>query len=235
MLARLPIFLFCGLWLIGLLDAAEKPPAKKKPTAATVDFVQDVQPLLAKHCIECHGPKKEESGLRLDSVAAMLAGGFSGPAVVPGKSAESFLVQVVRGVGDLKAMPPEGKPKLAKAEIDLLTKWVDAGAVGPKEPAAVAKSDESKAADHWSFQPLKKIAPPKVKNAAWVRNPIDSFVLEKLEAAKLEPSPEADPAVLCRRLHLDLTGLPPTPAEVKEFVSAYKAATVGRGPDADRD
>src|SRR5262245_27644505 len=99
----------------------------KSASSAKVDFVRDVQPLLAKHCVGCHGPKKEESGLRVDSLAALMSGGYSGPAVVAGKSSESILLQVVRGVGDLKAMPPEGK-KLTVAEIDLLAKWVDAGA-----------------------------------------------------------------------------------------------------------
>lgn len=241
MFARLPIFLFCGLWLIGLVDAAEKPTANKKPTTSATTqtpsppapltavagrgepntFVKDVQPLLAKHCIECHGSKKDESGLRLDSPTAILTGGYSGPAVVPGKSTESFLVQVVRGVGDLKAMPPDGKAKLTQAEIDLLVKWIDAGAVAPKEPAVAAKSDEKKPTEHWAFRPIGKVTPPKVKDVAWARNPIDSFILEKLVAAGLEPSPEADPATLCRRLHLDLTGLPPTPAEVQEFVHSY--------------
>jgi hypothetical protein len=155
-------------------------------------------------------------------LAALLAGGYSGPAVVAGKSKESILLQVVRGVGDLKAMPPEGK-KLTATEIDLLARWVDAGAIGPKESLAAAGSG-AKRSDHWAYQPLKKSPLPKVNDAAWVRNPIDAFVLQQIEAAKLTPSPEAAAATLVKRVYLDLTGLLPTPDETAEFVAAYASS-----------
>lgn len=192
-------------------------PAAAPKTEATVDYPQQVQPILTAHCVKCHGAAKQESGLRLDSASALLAGGYSGPSIVPGKSAESILIHVVTGKGDLSAMPPEG-PKLKAAEVAVLMKWIDAGAAGAKAPAAAQVAATPAQSKHWSFQPLAKIEPPTVKNEQWVRNPIDRFVLKKLEAAGFAPSPEADRAVQLRRLSLDLTGLPPTPAEIDAFI-----------------
>lgn len=222
------------LCLCGTARAEDKSAPAKSTAAAKVDFVRDVQPLLAKHCVSCHGPKKEESGLRVDSLAGLMAGGYSGPAVVAGKSAESILLQVVRGKGDLKAMPPDGK-KLTATEIDVLARWVDAGALGPKEAIAAAAGGAAKKNDHWSYQPLKKSPPPKVSDIAWVRNPIDAFVLQKIEAAKLTPSPEAEAATLIKRLYLDLTGLLPTPEETAEFVQVYSSLPRSLSPSPSRD
>jgi mono/diheme cytochrome c family protein len=192
-------------------------PANPATAAGPVDYVRDVKPLLAKHCVACHGPDKQRSGLRLDTAAALLKGGNSGPAAVPHKSGESrLLLAVAGGTDDIAAMPPKDKPPLSKAEIAVLRAWVDAGAPAPANEA-VAKAAAS-ASQHWSFQPIRRPAEPVVKNPAWVRNPIDRFVLARLEKEKIAPSPEADRATLLRRVSFDLTGLPPSPEEVDAFL-----------------
>jgi mono/diheme cytochrome c family protein len=215
------------------LSAAE---SDKEPAATVdhdrVDFDQHVKPLLTAHCVKCHGPTKEESGLRVDTAAGLRKGGYSGPSLVVGKSGESILVQVLLGKGDLKAMPPEG-PRLKPEQIKLIARWIDGGALA-KEPTDLAgdanpKPAKLKNADHWSFQPIADPAIPAVKNATWSAHPLDRFILAKLEGAGLTPSSEADPAVLCRRLYLDLTGLPPSPSEVEEFVRAYSPSTAKVG------
>ena len=184
--------------------------------AEPVDFLRDVQPILAAHCHECHGPDEQESGFRTDSGAALLAGGNSGPALLAGASGKSRLIKAVRG-GDeqVSKMPPEG-PALSPRQIELLARWIDEGAKVPGQSPAVS---EGKKSDHWSFQPLGNVEPPPVKNTAWVRSPLDAFILARLEAATLAPSPAADKATLIRRLSLDLTGLPPTVAQVDAFMA----------------
>ena len=204
------------LALVAVLGLASSAAAAPPATTASVDYVRDVQPILTQHCVKCHGPAKEESGLRLDTAAALRTGGYSGATIVPGKSAESILIQVVTGKGDLSPMPPKG-PKLSAAEVAVLAKWIDSGAAAPKETLPVA-STATKSSNHWAYQPVKVAAPPKVRNEAWVRNPIDRYILAKLEAAGLVPSPEAEKPVLVRRLYLDLLGLLPSPEEIDAYV-----------------
>jgi mono/diheme cytochrome c family protein len=202
-----PLLTLCAAALLPVLTRAVEP----------VDYVRDVKPLLAKHCIACHGPDKQRSGLRLDTAASALKGGNSGPAIVPGKSGDSrLLIAVSGGTDDVTAMPPKDKPPLSKEEIAVLRAWVDAGAAAPANEAAAKLS--SPAGQHWSFRPIARPAEPGVKNATWVRNPVDRFVLARLEKEKLAPSPEADRATLLRRVSLDLTGLPPSPQEVIDFL-----------------
>jgi hypothetical protein len=186
------------------------------PAAGPVDYLRDVKPVLAARCYACHGPDKQRSGLRLDTAAAVLKGGNSGPAVVPGNSDSSRLIQAVTGAPDVQAMPPKG-PRLTAAEIDRLRAWIDQGAKAPpgEKPAPSAAARKK----HWAFQPPVRPPEPAVRNAAWVRNPIDRFILARLEKEGVAPSPEADRITLIRRLSLDLIGLPPTPAEVEAFVS----------------
>lgn len=188
--------------------------------AEPVDYARDIQPILAKHCYLCHGPDKQKSDLRLDSVAKALEGGNSGPALVPGKSAESLLIQAVTGGGDAEKMPPEGPP-LSKAEVDLLKAWIDQGAKAPVETVPIVSA--SKKSNHWAFQPLVHSESPKVQDKHWTRNPIDAFIWQSLEAAKLKPSAEADRVTLIRRLSLDLTGLPPSIKEVDAFLADTSA------------
>jgi mono/diheme cytochrome c family protein len=185
------------------------------PAAAAepVDYVRQIKPLLAGNCVACHGPQKQRGNLRLDSAAALREGGDHGPAVVPGKSGDSLLIQAVCGAEGVKAMPPKGR--LSPEQIALLRAWVDAGARAPANEGIAARPG----AEHWSFRPIGRPEPPAVKNAAWVRNPIDAFILARLEKEGIQPSPEADRVTLIRRLSLDLLGLPPTPQEVDDFVN----------------
>jgi hypothetical protein len=179
-------------------------------------FETDVRPVLVEHCQKCHGPKKQESGLRLDSRQAILKGGDRGPAVVPGKPDESVLLGAVRYMGDVQ-MPPNGK--LADKQIEALRQWVRLGLPWPESsPASVDKLAEARRR-HWAFQPVAHPAPPIVRDGRWEQTPIDRFVLAKLEAAGLAPSPPADRRTFIRRVTYDLTGLPPTPEEVDAFVA----------------
>lgn len=185
-------------------------------SAGTVDFAAQVWPLLVERCHDCHGPEAAEGGLRLTSREALLAGGDSGqPAIVPGDPGASRLLRLVRGEEDNLRMPPAdaGEP-LAAAEVDLLAAWVADGAAWP---AGLATTSSGPA--HWSFVPPRRPELPAVRDAAWVSNPIDRFVLARLEAEGLSPAPEADRYTLARRVALDLIGLPLDPAEVTAFVA----------------
>ncbi len=187
-------------------------------------FEEQIRPLLAVNCWECHGAKKQESGLRLDSRQAMLDGGDSGErAVVPGEPERSLLVKAVNHVGEYH-MPPKGK--LPAEQIAALTEWVKDGLPWPKDAAPAAEHKRSAAElasqhrqSHWAYQPITRPALPAVDDTTWLRTRTDAFVLTRLETAKLTPSPEADPRTLIRRLSFDLTGLPPSPEEVDEYVA----------------
>ncbi len=191
--------------------AAELPP----PVDRKIDFARDVKPLLGKHCWSCHGDKKQESGLRLDSRAALLKGGDLGHAVTLGKSADSRLIQFVAAVDPKKLMPPDGEGDRLSAEaVGILRAWIDRGCVWPETDSSAAAKNS-----HWAYQPLKRGTPPTVMRADWIANPIDRFVLAELEKRRLSPSPAADRHTLIRRLSLDLRGLLPPVAEVEAFVS----------------
>ena len=179
--------------------------------AEPVDYVRDIKPILARHCTECHGRKEQENGLRLDTVATALTGGNSGPAIVAGKSSESLLIDAITGANEVAKMPPDGDG-LSDKEVTFLTRWIDEGAKAPTEviPPIVRIK-------HWSFElPTRSLLPQSGKRLA--QNAIDSFVLGRLEDEGLRPSPQADRAVLIRRLSLDLRGLPPTTDEIDSFV-----------------
>jgi mono/diheme cytochrome c family protein len=204
--------LVCLALFAGLLELAPGTAAAAEP----VDYLRDIKPILRKHCSTCHGPAKQKSGFRLDTAAALLQGGNSGPAVVPGQSVESRLIQAVTGADDVPAMPPKG-PRLTAAQIALLEAWIDQGAKAPAHE--VADSPVADTATHWSFRPIVEPAQPAVKDQAWVRNPIDRFILARLEKQGIAPSPEAGRVTLIRRLSLDLLGLPPSVREIDEFVA----------------
>ena len=181
--------------------------------ADEVDYLRDIKPLLTQQCGKCHGPNKQENGLRLDTTASALRGGDAGAAITPGKSAESLLIKAVTGRSDtISKMPPEG-PGLTEAQITLLTQWIDAGAKAPADeqpiPAPVNK--------HWAFQPPFRAPLPAVQNAAWPQGAIDTFLLARLEKEGIAPSLPAEKATLLRRAYLDLIGLLPTPTEVASF------------------
>ena len=197
--------------LAALLLALSAPPA---PTDEDIAFFESkVRPVLVEHCISCHGEKKQQGGLRLDTRAGVRAGGDSGPAVVSGKPGESRLVKAVRHVeADLK-MPP--KAKLTAEQIASLEEWVRIGVPDPRDGTQTAPTGS--ASKHWAFQPVVVPAIPAVKSGAWVRTPVDAFLLAKLEAASLKPSPPADKRTLLRRVYFDLHGLPPSADQVAAF------------------
>lgn len=182
--------------------------------AADVDYMRDVVPILQKHCVECHGPTKQQSGLRVDAGQLLIKGGDSGPAVVPGKIDESLLIEAVTGAGFITQMPLEADP-LSEAEIAVLKAWVAAGAGYPADEVVVPAQRVT--SDHWSFQPIARPLPPLVENANWPRSPIDSFTLARMEEHRVAPSPRADRRTLIRRVTLDLVGLLPSPEEIDAF------------------
>ncbi|MEX2261211.1 MAG: PSD1 and planctomycete cytochrome C domain-containing protein [Bryobacteraceae bacterium] len=191
----------------------------------TAFFESSVRPILASSCTGCHNARTRTSGLSLESREALLEGGNRGPAAMPGKPGESLLLKAVHQSGDLK-MPPAGK--LKDEQIAALSKWIEAGLPWPAEKAKIAEQSQS---GHWAFQPPKRHPAPAVKDAAWPRNAIDNFILAKLEANSLAPSPEADQATLLRRVSLDLTGLPPSPKEVEEFLADKSPEAYERAVD----
>jgi hypothetical protein len=214
------------------------------------DFARDIEPILQKRCLACHGAKVQMHGLRLDHKADAFKGGGSGvPAIVPGNSSQSLLIKYVSGLDKDVVMPPAGG-RLTAEQIALLRTWIDRGAPWPDEAAGEASVQRSK---HWAFQPISRPTPPELRSAKaasaapnerrdsadlaarsesvlraslespWVRNPIDAFVLAKLQERGWKPAPPAEPRALMRRVYLDLTGLPPTLEEQDRFL---------RNPDA---
>ncbi|MBM3459812.1 MAG: DUF1549 domain-containing protein, partial [Armatimonadetes bacterium] len=188
------------------------------PAAALTLFEREVRPLLAAKCQSCHGEKQALGGLRLTGRAALLRGGGRGPAVAPGRPTESRLIAAVQHSGDLK-MPPDGK--LSDREIRSLVEWVRAGAPWPEAENQAHPSRGSGAgrAALWSLQPVRDPTPPAVRNRSWPTSAVDRFILAKLEAKGLSPTPRADKRTLIRRVTFDLTGLPPTPEEVAAFLT----------------
>src|SRR5262245_9026413 len=188
--------------LCGTTARAAEPQA----AGQAADFNRDVRPILSAHCFKCHGPdaKVRQAGLRLDQRTGATATLDSGAvAVVPGKPDDSALVRRIFAADEAERMPPASANKpLSPQQKQILRHWIAEGA--EYQP-------------HWSFVPPKQVPLPKRIQADWPRNAIDYFVLARLEAAGLRPSPPADPYTLVRRLYLDLIGLPPTPEEMDEF------------------
>jgi len=186
------------------------------PAAPLPDYERDVAPIFREHCVSCHGPKEQESDLRLDSRAAVLAGGMSGPVVVPARSRESLLIRHLDG----RASPrmPQKKPALPPDQIALLAAWIDAGTPG-RDDVSLSSAGAPRPAVHWAYVKPERPAVPAVAHKEWVRSPIDAFVLARLEREGLTPSPEASREALLRRLSLDLVGLPPTPEDLDAFLA----------------
>ncbi|MEX0716327.1 MAG: PSD1 and planctomycete cytochrome C domain-containing protein [Planctomycetaceae bacterium] len=238
--SHLSAALACGGILAVVVVIVSAPSIAKEPLAnqerstteapnespRAVDFARDVRPILAARCHACHGPNLQESGLRFDSRDRAFRGGDSGEkAIVAGKPDDSELIRRIREEPGL-VMPPEGDP-LSPEQIDVLVRWVRAGAEWPDELAGEATSRPT----HWAYAKPVRPEPPRVKREERVRNPIDRFVLAQLEAEGLEPAPEADRHRLIRRVTLDLTGLPPTIAEVDAFVNDDRADAYERVVD----
>lgn len=180
-------------------------------------FERRIRPILASRCYKCHVGAKREGELQVDTREHLLAGGTRGPAIVPGRSQESLLITAVRRQDEELQMPPD--EPLPKEEIDDLARWIDAGAEWGSEapPAAMPMTDAQR--KHWAFQPISDRSPPSVEKNEWPRNDIDRFILAKLESAGLKPAQAADKATVIRRATFDLTGLPPTPAEIEAFAA----------------
>ena len=213
------IFLFLLITLAGMPLAAGEQAAKS-PQGKPVNFARDIQPILESRCVSCHGPEMQESGFRVDVRERLLKGGDSEtPAVVPKNVVKSLLIERVTAADPDLLMPPEGKP-LTKTEIASLKAWIESGAEMPATFEQIKRTTTT----HWSFQPIAKVEPPALPSD-WVKNPIDAFVLRKLGQVKFTPSDVADRRTLIRRVTLDLTGLPPTPEEIEQFLA-------DRAPDA---
>jgi len=203
-------------------DKRHAPAAGPAFPAEAVEFFESrVRPIFVDRCIKCHGPKKQSSSLRLDSRESVLKGGESGPAVVPAKPEESLLIQAVSHTHLELEMPPDGK--LPEPAIAALRQWVALGAPWPVDaakgtgPARASTSSAGDSGAHWAFQPIRPAAPPPVKDQDWVRSPADAFVLARLEAAGMTPSPQADKRTLIRRATIDLWGIPPTAEDIDRF------------------
>ena len=194
--------------LAGLLACGAIPsPVHAGAAAATVDYNRQIRPILSDHCFACHGPdeKVRQAGLRLDSKEALFQDRDGYRIVTPGDADSSRLYQRISAEHEAARMPPPGfDRKLDQNQVDLIRRWISEGA---------------EARDHWAFVKPRRHSLPQVKRISWVRNPVDRFILARLESEGLEPSPEADRVTLIRRVTLDLTGLPPTPAEVDDFLA----------------
>jgi hypothetical protein len=203
-----------GLSALLLLGEEPKKISLPPPAEKQVDFDADVKPLFATHCFKCHAGDKQKGGFRLDDEKAFREGGNSGVVARVGKSAESLLIHLVSGTKPDEIMPPGEAKKLTPQEIGILRAWIDQGAKWGK--VSVAHKDAAKS-NHWAFQPPKRASLPKL-NDPWVANPIDAFILARLQKEGLRPSVLTDRHTLIRRMSFDLLGLPPTPEEVNAFV-----------------
>src|SRR6516165_2327527 len=241
-------------WLAALVAAAlgvpianTAPPDDKPPIAKDVDpdhaakmakgieiFAKQVRPLLVQKCLKCHGGKSTENEFDITDRPTLLKGGTSGPAVVPGKAKESLLYQLITHAK--KPHMPHEASKLPDEAIAQIAAWIDSGApydqpltgAAAKKSLWIDKQVPAEARQFWSFKPLRRAEPPAVKNEAWIKTPIDRFILAKLEAAGLQPNPPAEKRQLLRRAYFDLIGLPPTPQEADAFLQDASSDAYGR-------
>ena len=184
-------------------------------SAADIRFFEnEVRPVLSTKCAACHSDKLRTSGLSLANREDILTGGNRGEAATPGSPDDSLLIHAIRQDGGLK-MPPGGK--LAPKEVAALSRWIEMGLPWPNQE--VSRKPVEDISKHWSFQPVRRPRAPQVSDDSWARNPIDRFILARLEQAELTPSAEAEKATLARRVYIDLLGLLPTPEEVDAFVA----------------
>ncbi|MEZ6055992.1 MAG: PSD1 and planctomycete cytochrome C domain-containing protein [Planctomycetaceae bacterium] len=182
--------------------------------AAPVEYQRDIAPILTRHCLKCHGPQKQQGGLRLDVWESAVRGGDSKePAIVPLNAGKSRLIERITSKDESERMPPEGE-SLSADQIEKLRRWVDGGAVWPQADGPVAETPSElviteEDRQHWSFRPLQTVELPKVQNEAWVLSPIDRFIGHSHEANGLQPNHRANTRTLMRRVYFDLIGLPP--------------------------
>ena len=198
------------LWVINSAPLAGEIP----PDPTPVHFERDVRPLLRAHCMSCHGLEKRAGDLDLRTLPLLMHGGTQGPAIVPGSAARSLLYRKVAS----RSMPPEGELPLTDAQLTTLRRWLDsADPPVPAEPASITPIDPGDRS-HWAFQPLRRMPPPSSDHTTAARTMVDRFLMHRLQEAHLCYSPQAERRALVRRLALDLTGLPPTPATVGNFL-----------------
>ena len=195
-------------WLANDVVSSAQPAAK-------VDFATQIEPILREQCYECHGEKKARGKLRLHVRDLALKGGATGPLLVPGDSAKSYVLQRILGEGDEDRIPLDEDP-LTDAQTALIRAWIDQGA---EWPAAAGTATNQTVEEHWAYVAPKKAPMPAVSNEAWTRTPVDRFVMARLDVEKLMPSHETTREALLRRVSLDLTGLPPTIAELDAFLA----------------
>jgi mono/diheme cytochrome c family protein len=212
--------IFLILLAISVARAAAAPPT----TDQVELFESQIRPIFAEHCYQCHSDKAEKlkGELRLDSPASILKGGKSGAVIVPSQPDASLLIRAVRYTDAHVKMPPKGK-RLAEGEVAALESWVQIGAPLPSATGPARLTDIARArATHWAFQAVDKPSLPAVQETNWARTPVDNFVLAMLEKKGLTPAPAADRRALIRRVTYDLTGLPPMPEQVEDFVRDSK-------------
>ncbi|MEE3372364.1 MAG: DUF1553 domain-containing protein [Planctomycetota bacterium] len=198
--------------------SAQDPPAQQ-----VAFFEQHVRPLLLKRCVSCHGPKKREAGLRLDRADGLFRSTDRGAIVKPNKPEESRLIRLIRADGEDLAMPPA--ERLSKQEIKILTQWVHQGALWPGYDNTRPRSPQSdgplftaEQKSYWAFQPIALVRPPQL-NDRWISSPVDTFIRARLQNVDLTPASSADAQTRLRRVTFDLTGLPPTSAEIAAFTA----------------
>ena len=205
------VFMCCAVSVIG---------------SETAFFESKIRPVLVKHCYECHSAEsgKTKGGLSLDTKQGLLMGGDTGPAIIPGEPSKSLLLKAMRHEDPDLEMPPKG-PALTKAVTMDFETWIREGAMDPRISSSPTQDrpplDVAAGRKFWSYQKPQRHPAPEVQNKGWTRRDLDHHILAKLEREGLSPSPDAAPAVLLRRLYLDLTGLPPTPEESQIFVKAW--------------
>jgi hypothetical protein len=201
-MTRILALVVCGVIALPRTTAGER-----------VDYATQIKPILLARCYACHSALRKKSGLRLDTAAALIKGGDSGPAIRPGKSSESHLVDMLTGASGSRMPPEEEGAALTDDQVTLIKKWIDEGAHAPPE------SPPPDPRGHWSYQAPRRPAVPQVENAAWVQNPVDAFIAAGHESRGLTPVTAADKATLLRRVYLDLVGLPPTRDELAAFLA----------------
>ena len=204
------------LWILalvlGLLELGVNGCLAQEETGEDF-FLTKIRPILSGTCFRCHGDLKVSGALRVDSRDALLQGGESGPAMVPGNSAESLLIRAMRRQENVSPMPPEDGDALTSDQIDAFVTWIGAGAPWPIDSAKFER------ASHWAYKPIQDVPPPDVVDKSWARDPLDLFIQSRWERAGLRPAPAADRPTLLRRATFDLTGLPPTPEDMAAFVN----------------
>lgn len=211
-LACFSMFVLGGM----IARANDEATAQQVSAEAAEFFERSIRPVLVESCQQCHGPLKQKAGLRLDSREALIKGGETGAAIIPGDPEKSLLIRAISYTDQDLQMPPAAK--LSNAQIADLTEWIRQGAPWPEASSDAAASSDLRAG-FWAFQPITRTDAPTVKNNVWVKTPVDAFILAKLESKNLSPAPPTDKGTLLRRVTYDLIGLPPTPEEVDAFLS----------------